>query len=123
MGFLLIFLFPMAAVLLRLFYSLWASGNGLCLWVQDNLQPLNALVHNYSWHCTVWSVSFQTLGGFETWGVSSSVSLPLLFSPLDCVAVVVKADSSNAHVICLLAVPAVGEHPSGPKVDRLRRCR
>lgn len=113
----------MANVLLMVFHSLWASGNRLCLWVQDNLQPLNALVHNYSWHCTVWSVSFQTLGGFETWGVSSSVSLPLLFSPLGCVAVVVKADSSDVHVICLLAVPAVGERPSGPKADRLCRCR
>lgn len=83
MGFLLIFLFLMAAVLLRLFPSLWASGNGLCLWVQANLQLLNALVCNYSWHCMVWSVSFQKSGVLKPGGSRVQFHLPFSSVPLD----------------------------------------
>lgn len=52
----------------------WAIGKGLYLLAQTNLQLLNASVQDCTWHCALWTVTFQKRISLKHVGLWSSVS-------------------------------------------------
>lgn len=52
----------------------WAIGKGLYLLAQTTLQLLNASVQDCTWHCALWTVTFQKRISLKHVGLWSSVS-------------------------------------------------